>query len=531
MAKHYSLQYRYCNNLLPKWFLDICTSETLTKINNNRLKTHDKTSFLCSVHGEYFSYVNDVLCVGRPICPQCGRINQAGKLSVNRRKNNPFPQWFLDLCTPDTLNKINNNQLRSRDKTSFLCSVHGEYVTRVADVLYHKNSQCPKCGQDKRSFSRSLTERGKFPLSSSFLGKCTPETLEKVTNNKLFVNYKETFLCPVHGVYSAWVNDVLNKDTGCPLCNSSWSNHRSLFERELCDLISDNNIEVIANKKVLDSEYEVDIYLPEKKIGFEVNGYYFHHSGIADGLLYTKSSVYHRNKTDLALKKGIKLYHLWDDTSVIKRDILKSVVLSKLNLTERLYARKFIVKRLSNDEVNRFLMLNHFEGFVQSSYHFALVDDMNNIYSLLSLRHKSVGVVENARFCSLLNYTVVGAFSRLLKYAVAVLKEKGYTEMISYCNRDFSPVYFDTLYYKHNFLFIGDSGSSMVYFCSKTQSLLTDEILHSGVVYSRQKFQKHKLSSLFPDVDLSLTEQQILSQHGIYPCYNSGNFKFKLDFG
>ena len=57
---------------------------------------------------------------------------------------------------------------------------------------------------------------------------------------------------------------------------------------------------------------EVDIYLPELNIGIEVNGALSHNSGFSPFDSLPKSPSYHKDKSDLALSKGIRLFHFWE---------------------------------------------------------------------------------------------------------------------------------------------------------------------------------------------------------------------------
>ena len=62
-------------------------------------------------------------------------------------------------------------------------------------------------------------------------------------------------------------------------------------------------------RKVLDG-YEIDIYIPEIKVGIEYNGSAFHAS--KNGIFSNKDKYYHRDKFLLARSKGIKLITVFD---------------------------------------------------------------------------------------------------------------------------------------------------------------------------------------------------------------------------
>jgi hypothetical protein len=64
--------------------------------------------------------------------------------------------------------------------------------------------------------------------------------------------------------------------------------------------------EIISGTWKILKDYEIDIYLPKEKIGFEFNGNYWHSEHI-------KNKYYHLNKLKLANLKGIKLYFIWEN--------------------------------------------------------------------------------------------------------------------------------------------------------------------------------------------------------------------------
>ena len=125
--------------------------------------------------------------------------------------------------------------------------------------------------------------------------------------------------------------------------------------------------------------------------------------------------------------------------------------------------------------------------------------------------------IEIARYACKEGYTVVGGFSKLLKHSIELIKVKypSVTTVVSYCNRDITPDYHDSVYYKNGFTFIKDTGSIMSYYDSK-----------KGKIISREKFQKHKLKGIFFDYK-GQNVREFLESKQIYEIYNSGNWKFE----
>ena len=263
-------------------------------------------------------------------------------------------------------------------------------------------------------------------------------------------------------------------------------------ERLISKLLDDHNVTHYNNYRshgmtMNDKAFELDIFIPDYNIAFEFNGQAFHNSGSG---LYSKDKNYHKLKTEICLNNNIRLYHFWDN---IPDRLCKSVILSKLNLTNKIYARSCILTEVTSQVAKQFLSRCHIDGFVRSSKYFALVH-YNKVVALLTLLNRSIqstkeSAWEIGRFASELNTTVVGGYSKLLKHSINYLQSIGIHELISYCNRDISPDPYNTFYYKYGFEYLGDSGQICWYWSSKTVEYNGKTYKH-GCGYSRQQFQK-----------------------------------------
>ena len=141
----------------------------------------------------------------------------------------------------------------------------------------------------------------------------------------------------------------------------------------------------------------------------------------------------------------------------------------------------------------------------------------DSLYSVIGFRLKDKETLEISRFCSKAFYNIRGGFSKLLKHGLSYIKEnyKEIKKITTYCDCDLTPNYKNSVYYKQGFKFKGRTQPSLRYTDFRN-------------VWSRQKFQKHKLKNLFPDIyNDDLTELEILSLKDIFPFYNSGNWKFE----
>jgi hypothetical protein len=294
----------------------------------------------------------------------------------------------------------------------------------------------------------------------------------------------------------------------CTICNplqKSYSN----AELDLLDFIKENYSGKIVqqDKEVLDGK-EIDIYLPDINIGFEYNGLFWHCD-------IFKNKEYHKNKTDNCLNKNIKLIHIWEDDWNYKQEIVKSIILNKLNKTpNKFFARKCELKEIDDNKLIRnFLNNNHLQGFVGSSVKVGLFYN-DELMSLMTFGKKrkimnSKSIVDEwelLRFCNKLNTNIVGGASKLFKYFINNYNPR---EIISYANKDISS---GELYLNLGFNYKSTTVPNYFYF---------DSNLHR---YNRFNFRKDVLVN--EGYDINKSEYEIMSERNYHRIYDSGNLKF-----
>lgn len=259
---------------------------------------------------------------------------------------------------------------------------------------------------------------------------------------------------------------------------------------------------------------ELDLYLPDYKIAFEFNGYRYH---VASGE-NAKPKDYHQYKTVKCLEEGIKLYHIWSDTS---DDLCKSIIQSKIGKSKRIFARKTVV---GNGNVG-FHKENHVDGDCRALKRFSLFYNDYEVAQLSLRRHKEG--LEIARFSTVKGYTIVGGYSKLLFSAMKWAYGEGYTTLITYCNRDLSPDPRNNFYSNNGFHFIGET-SLLLKYTNFGPIELDGKWYKSNSVISRQRCQKHILMKQLGLSETSKTEGQLAEQLGLYQVFNSGNFKYEI---
>lgn len=258
-----------------------------------------------------------------------------------------------------------------------------------------------------------------------------------------------------------------------------------------------NTFDVIKDKNAL----QLDFYIPDKKLAIEFNGNYYH--SVNAGI----SKDYHLNKTRLCQEKGIQLIHIFEYEWVSKKNILKSLISSKLGIYDtKIYGRDCEIKEVSSDNAKLFLEENHLQGYITSSYRIGLYYN-NELIQLLCFgknRFKK-SEIELLRMCTKLNTQVTGGFSKLLKY-------QPYDNFVSYV--DLSK--FDASgYLKNRFKIISQSSPNYKY-------------IKKNRIINRLQAQKHKLPKLLANFDENKTESQNMIDNHWLKIYDCGNLKLEF---
>jgi len=302
-------------------------------------------------------------------------------------------------------------------------------------------------------------------------------------------------------------NRLIGNTIPCTICNPIHNIFFSEKEKLLLNFIENNyKHTIITNTKSIISPYELDIYLPELKLAFEFNGVYWHNE-------LNKDKNYHKMKTDLCEKNGIQLIHIYEDDWDYKQEIVKSMILNKLNLTEnKIYARKTEIREITDNILIRdFLDKNHLQGFIGSKIKIGLFYE-NELVSLMTFGNLKKPINDNIineydmlRFCNKINTTVIGGASKLFQYFIKIYKP---TQIISYVDRSHSN---GNLYKQLGFVLSHITEPNYYY-------------VIDGIRNNRFNFKKNIL--IKEGYNLDKTEHNIMLERKIYRIYNSGYIIF-----
>ena len=325
------------------------------------------------------------------------------------------------------------------------------------------------------------------------------ETLEIINNKEKLKTYiiDNNIQCGVElseqfGVNSSGIERKI-KDFGLD-CLFDYS--KSLPEKELKEYINQYYETENNTKKYLNGK-EIDIYIPEKKIGIEFNGNYWHSE-------YYKDKCYHQEKSKLAEEQGIFIYHIFEyEWNTKKERIINQLNnLLKVN-SQKIGARSCIIKEVSNKEKSQFLEENHLQGNDRSSIKLGLYYN-NGLVSLMTFckpRFNKNYEWELSRFCSKSGCNVIGGASKLFSYFIKTYNPKS---IISYSNIAHTR---GNLYKMLGMNLLQISEPNYVW-CK------------SEITLTRYQCQKHNLLEQGYEGD---SEVDIMHNRGYYRIYDCGN--------
>lgn len=294
-------------------------------------------------------------------------------------------------------------------------------------------------------------------------------------------------------------------DSNCPAC----SKYLSSCSVQVSNYIKELGFNPILEKKIHNSRKGTfDIVVEELRVAIEVHGVYWH----CENSRGNSTKEDHLNKLSIAKESGYSLIQILDSEWNKKQHICKSIIKSKLGkIDTRIFARKCLVKILDVPTYRNFLDNNHLQGYTYAKYRYGLYykDELVLVMSFSERDFTGKKQMELVRLASKLNTSVVGGASRLFKYFIG---EVDSSTIISYADRRYSE---GKVYEGLGFAFEDFTKPNYYY----TKNYVDLE--------SRYKYQKHKLGSILPNFDPSLTEWENMKNNKFDRLWDCGHYLFK----
>ena len=253
------------------------------------------------------------------------------------------------------------------------------------------------------------------------------------------------------------------------------------FIKEISDFIFENSQEYNIDLDYNINTASCDIFIDELKLGFKFITFFKYCEINTDKKNQLKTYQEFTNA-------GYKFIQIFEDTWFMKKEIIKSRILNLLNRSEKIFARKCVVKEIKDTKViGDFIENNHSQGKIGSSVKLGLYynDELVSAMTFGSFRknmgqESMDGGYELLRFCNKLNTNVIGGASKLFKYFKNNYNPK---LIISYADKCWSSSN-ECLYKTLGLKYIHESDPSYFYIVGDTRKgrfgYRKDELLKCG---------------------------------------------------
>ena len=238
-------------------------------------------------------------------CPFCtGRLTISGENDLQTVNPSLANEWNYKKNNGLTPNHVLPN---SNKKVWWICGKGHEWQATISNR--NNGNGCPYCaGQyiitgenDLQTVNPALANEWNYKKNNGL----TPADVTPNSNKKVW------WKCSKGHEWQATINNR-NRGNGCPVCDSE--RKTSFPEYALAYYLEKYDLGVVHSYK--GKGYELDIYIPSKRIAIEYDGYYWHKSK-------TKKDL---EKNQKCKKDGIKLYRIREGLPPLKEGSIDYIV-------------------------------------------------------------------------------------------------------------------------------------------------------------------------------------------------------------
>jgi len=497
------------------------TSKETLSVNVNHLKRESNyiVECRCADCGNIF---NQRFSRNTEVCSECRKHHKRKKFkkSDNALKYPQYKSWENDILSFNTkkdainflnekysvnLNYITFNEICKRLNIFIGFDDYECILNDISDEMYLEDI-CEKYNV-KSSHIRSICKKQNIDFPH---GKWTRDRFEnrKTIENDLDYILKENETKDIPTIIKengytfsdSFLRQVLYEKN---INIKSHSYNKSKGELEIMEYIKSLDVECYSNKfKTSIGVREIDCYCPEKNVGFEFCGLFWH--SINSGT----TKKYHQEKT-LTLKNefDIDVVTIFENEWINNKDLIKSMIKSRLGKSQKIFGRKCNVGFITSSEAKIFHNKNHINGYVNSSINVGLYYDneLVGVSSFSKSRFDKNYEYEITRMSFKIGYNIIGGASKMFKHS-------GLKSVITYADLRFG---FGRVYEKLGFNFVKYTNPNYFY-CKKDSMNLEN----------RMNYQKHKLENKLEVFDKNLTEYENMARNNFLCIYDCGNAKY-----
>ena len=241
--------------------------------------------------------------------------------------------------------------VNANTKVQIICPEHG--VFEQTSWHHLEGMGCPKCGVEKRSETRRLTQEEFESNMRVVFGEDRVDL-----SNAWYVDSQTNVWvrCIEHDrSFEATPNNLFAGNWNCPKCRH---NGVSKGENAVADYLESLGFTVWQSKRDIIPPKELDIFIPEKNLAIEFNGVIFHSDKI-------KPKSYHRDKYLACKAKGVRLIQFTDVLWQTRQEQVMSLLANALGAradTRKVNARSCAVEEVEIGVLKDFYDQNHIQG-------------------------------------------------------------------------------------------------------------------------------------------------------------------------
>jgi hypothetical protein len=436
----------------------------------------EKATFIDEEYGEFSSKVYSVLKGSTH--PTRARNSQKNKVRGQTPKNKLSLKEIKDkiknLNLAYNLTLVEETYKNVSSKADFIDEDYGKFSATVHDILAKKSNHPDRTKKIREA--SCISKYGEDYGKVRFL-KSTEVMLEKY-------GVRTSFEIP--GVQE---RAILTRKQ-----NDKNNLYTSKGEREIISWIRSIGLEPTHFSS---GKAELDIYLPDLKLGIEYNGEYWHSEEKS-----TSGRFNLKIKQDYYKSKGIQVINIWEYHWKTRKEQVKSFLLSKLHKNKSIGARKCEFKVIDKQEAWDLLDKTHIQGhnnWTQLALGCYFEGELIGC-ATFSMHHRGKDEIVLDRFTCKAGITVIGALNKFSKIASNHFKR----DIYSWAHKTISNA---TGYYQAGWEFVEEHKPDYFYY-------------GKGRHISKQSRMKKAIKT--PE---GMTEREHAKLDGLLRCYDCGKIK------
>ena len=277
---------------------------------------NDKVCIICPEHGEFWQQAESHLHGYG--CQKCA-TEKTHKLQTKTLKE------FVEqakLIHGDTYDYSKVKYINALTKVCIICHKHGEFWQTPSS---HLNSHgCQKCLLERLSNTTRMTK-------DEFVKKAKEIHGDKYDYSKVVYKNCDTpvcIICPEHGEF--WQKPYYHiHKSGCPHCKES------KLEKDICKLLTNNNINFNRQKRKWLGRQSLDFYLPDYNIAIEcqVRQHFMPVNYFGGVKMFEYRKSLDSFKKELCDKNGVNILYFsnkkWNEDIIVDKDALLETISRK----------------------------------------------------------------------------------------------------------------------------------------------------------------------------------------------------------